>query len=39
MTENFTKELADYGKILEKHFHDMVDIDFVVEKNKLYIYK
>lgn len=37
MTENFTKELADYGKILEKHFHDMVDIDFVVEKNKLYI--
>lgn len=30
-------ELEHYGEILEKHFHDMVDIEFTVENDKLYI--
>ena len=30
-------ELEHYGEILEEHFHDMVDIEFTVENDKLYI--
>ena len=30
-------ELEHYGEILEKHFHDMMDVEFTVENGKLYI--
>lgn len=37
MEEYVSKELEHYGQMLEEHFHDMVDIEFIVENDKLYI--
>lgn len=37
MVDHITKELEYYSRILESHFHDMMDIEFTVENNKLYI--
>ncbi|RCK73607.1 MAG: Pyruvate,phosphate dikinase [Ignavibacteriae bacterium] len=31
------KELDKYRKILEKHYKDMMDIEFTIQQNKLYI--
>ncbi|HZK17952.1 MAG TPA: pyruvate, phosphate dikinase [Clostridia bacterium] len=30
-------QFAEICKVLEKHYHDMQDIEFTIEKNKLYI--
>ena len=37
MEERLVNELKYYSEILETHFHDMVDIEFTIEKGKLYI--
>ena len=37
MEECLIKELEHYGKVLENHFHDMMDIEFTVENGRLYI--
>ncbi len=37
MDKRIFEELKYYTKILEEHFHDMVDIDFTVENGKMYI--
>lgn len=37
MEERLIKELEHYGKVLETHFHDMMDIEFTVENGRLYI--
>ncbi|MDE7289072.1 MAG: hypothetical protein K2N71_06185, partial [Oscillospiraceae bacterium] len=38
MEESLINELKRCGQILEDHFHDMIDFDFTVENNKLYIF-
>lgn len=37
MKKTILTELEHYGEILEEHFRDMVDIEFTVENDKLYI--
>ena len=37
MNKSIFTELEHYGEILEKHFHDMMDVEFTVENGKLYI--
>lgn len=37
MNKSIFTELEHYGEILEKYFHDMVDVEFTVENGKLYI--
>ena len=31
MNKSIFTELEHYGEILEKHFHDMMDVEFTVE--------
>lgn len=37
MDEYLIDKLEYYAQILEEHFHDMMDIEFTVEKGKIYI--
>lgn len=37
MKDYFTDELKRYGQMLESLFHDMVDFEFTIENEKLYI--
>ncbi len=36
MPQNY-RELEGYGRLLERHYRDMQDIEFTIEKGKLYI--
>lgn len=37
MDKRIFDELEHYARILEEHFHDMMDVDFTVENGKMYI--
>lgn len=37
MEKHIIEELKQCGEMLESHFHDMMDIEFTVENEKLYI--
>ncbi|RLI97358.1 MAG: hypothetical protein DRP00_04055 [Candidatus Aenigmatarchaeota archaeon] len=37
LSEDEIKKLVEYGKILEKHYGRPQDIEFAIEKNKIYI--
>ena len=37
MEEHIISELKYYSEMLETHFHDMMDINFAVESDELYI--
>jgi pyruvate,water dikinase len=37
LTEQEILKLADYGKLLEKHYGKAQDVEFAIEKNRIYI--
>ena len=37
MNKKVLEELAEYGRKLEEHYHDMMDIEFTVEHGKLFL--